>query len=136
MVYIGINNILLQIDMIVLLCMPTFFSYGALCPTSAAEILIRRKLPAAAGAENLLICSIQFGPRRFRASGTAACAKHLVRQQFPAAVGAKHLLCGVALFDFSFQFITGIFDISVCISGILDTRKDFVRLFLGRIRSD
>lgn len=41
MVYIGINNILLQVDMIVLLCMPTFFSYGALCTTNTAEIFIQ-----------------------------------------------------------------------------------------------
>ena len=117
-------------------CMPACFIYRALCAAGTAEILIRQKFPAAAGTEYLLFCMIQFSLRWFRASGATVDAKCLVRQQFPAAVGAKHLLCGVALFDFSFQFITGIFDISVCISGILDTRKDFVRLFLGRIRSD
>ena len=122
--------------MTAVLCMPTCFIYRALCPAGTAKILIRRKFPAAAGAEHLLFCMIRFSPKLFWTSGTAACTKQLIRQQFPAAVGAKHLLCGVALFDFSFQFITGIFDISVCISGILDTRKDFVRLFLGGIRSD
>ena len=81
--------------MTAVLCMPTCFIYRALCPAGTAKILIRRKLPAAAGAEHLLFCMIRFSPKLFWTSGTAACTKQLIRQQFPAAVDAKHLLCGV-----------------------------------------
>ena len=76
-------------------CMPACFIYRALCAAGTAEILIRRKFPAATSTEYLLFCMIRFGPRRFRASGTAACAKHLVRQQFPAAARAVYFLSNI-----------------------------------------
>ena len=81
--------------MVALLRMITSFDCGTLCTAGTAEILIRRKLPAAAGAENLLICSIRFGPKLFWTSGTAACTKQLIRQQFPAAVDADYFLSSI-----------------------------------------
>ena len=81
--------------MTAVLCMPTCFIYRALCPAGTAKILIRRKLPAAAGAEHLLFCMIRFSPKLFWTSGTAACTKQLIRQQFPAAVDADYFLSSI-----------------------------------------
>ena len=76
-------------------CMPTCFICRALCTAGTAEILIRRKLPAAAGAEHLLFCMIRFSSKLFWTSGTAACTKQLIRQQFPAAVDADYFLSSI-----------------------------------------
>ena len=81
--------------MTAVLCMPTCFIYRALCPAGTAKILIRRKFPAAAGAEHLLFCIIRFSPKLFWTSGTAACTKQLIRQQFPAAVDADYFLSSI-----------------------------------------
>ena len=81
--------------MTAVLCMPTCFIYRALCPAGTAKILIRWKLPAAAGAEHLLFCMIRFSPKLFWTSGTAACTKQLIRQQFPAAVDADYFLSSI-----------------------------------------
>ena len=47
-------------------CMPACFIYRALCTAGTAEILIRRKFPAATSTEYLLFCLIWVSPRRFR----------------------------------------------------------------------
>ena len=61
--------------------MPTSFGCRALCTASTAEILIRRKFPAAASAENLL------GSTRNAGSLIALlpirlCSRHLVDRSF------------------------------------------------------
>ena len=76
-------------------CMPTCFIYRTLCTAGTAKILIRRKFPAASGAEHLLFCMLRFSPKLFWTSGTAACTKQLIRQQFPAAVDADYFLSNI-----------------------------------------
>ena len=76
-------------------CMPTCFIYRTLCTAGTAEILIRRKFPAATSTEYLLFCMIRFSPKLFWTSGATVDAKCLVRQQFPTAVDADYFLSNI-----------------------------------------
>ena len=110
--------------MTAVLCMPTCFIYRALCPAGTAKILIRRKLPAAAGAEHLLFCMIRFSPKLFRASGTAACTKQLIRQQFPAAVDADYFLSSIK----SANALIDRLSIRLCYGHLIDRFLLFIRM--------
>ena len=110
--------------MTAVLCMPTCFIYRALCPAGTAKILIRRKLPAAAGAEHLLFCMIRFSPKLFRTSGTAACTKQLIRQQFPAAVDADYFLSSIK----SANALIDRLSIRLCYGHLIDRFLLFIRM--------
>ena len=110
--------------MTAVLCMPTCFIYRALCPAGTAKILIRRKLPAAAGAEHLLFCMIRFSPKLFWTSGTAACTKQLIRQQFPAAVDADYFLSSIK----SANALIDRLSIRLCYGHLIDRSFLFIRM--------
>ena len=110
--------------MTAVLCMPTCFIYRALCPAGTAKILIRRKFPAAAGAEHLLFCIIRFSQRRFRASGAAACAKDLARPQFTAAVDADSFLRSIK----SANVLINRLSIRLCNGHLIDRSFLFIRM--------